>query len=58
MKAYVDAAGNVRMFRPDMNMARMHNSMTRLALPVRVTVQATAEFCAPHPAGLPVRSGL
>jgi len=33
MKAYVGVDGTVRMFRPEMNMNRMHNSMTRLALP-------------------------
>jgi len=33
MKAYKDKDGNVRMFRPDKNMARMHHSMTRLAMP-------------------------
>ncbi|CAE7243073.1 bcaA [Symbiodinium sp. KB8] len=33
MKAYVDKEGNVRLFRPDMNMNRMHTSMLRLALP-------------------------
>jgi branched-chain amino acid aminotransferase len=33
MKAYGGVDGTVRMFRPDKNMDRMHNSMTRLALP-------------------------
>lgn len=36
MKAYKDDAGNTRMFRPDMNMTRLHRSAHRLALPVRV----------------------
>ena len=33
MKAYVGEDGSVRLFRPEMNMNRMHTSMTRLALP-------------------------
>lgn len=33
MKAYLDANGNVRLFRPEKNMARFQNSMQRLALP-------------------------
>ena len=33
MKAYKDSAGRVRMFRPDMNMARLNSSMTRLSMP-------------------------
>lgn len=33
MKAYKDSKGKVRLFRPDMNMKRMNNSMTRLAMP-------------------------
>lgn len=33
MKAYKDADGNVRLFRPQMNMARLNKSMTRLAMP-------------------------
>ncbi|KAJ7102175.1 branched-chain amino acid aminotransferase II [Mycena belliarum] len=33
MKAYRDEAGNVTLFRPDMNMKRMNNSARRLALP-------------------------
>merc|ERR1719160_332531 len=33
MKAYLDDAGGVRLFRPDMNMARMNSSMKRLFLP-------------------------
>lgn len=35
MKAYVDAEGKIRLFRPDMNMQRMNRSMNRLQLPVR-----------------------
>ena len=33
MKAYKDAAGDVRLFRPDMNMARLARSGARIALP-------------------------
>jgi branched-chain amino acid aminotransferase len=33
MKAYVDAKGTVRLFRPDKNMARMKQSAARLAFP-------------------------
>ena len=33
MKAYKDASGNVRLFRPDMNMKRMNRSAARIALP-------------------------
>ena len=35
MKAYHDAEGRVRLFRPDMNMKRMNTSANRIALPVR-----------------------
>jgi branched-chain amino acid aminotransferase len=33
MKAYKDKDGNVRLFRPDRNMARLNKSSTRIALP-------------------------
>jgi branched-chain amino acid aminotransferase len=33
MKAYKDRNGDVRLFRPDMNMARMNRSAARIALP-------------------------
>ncbi|ORZ23959.1 aminotransferase [Absidia repens] len=33
MKAYKDKKGNTRLFRPDMNMARMNRSTARIALP-------------------------
>ncbi|KAK5690865.1 branched-chain-amino-acid transaminase bat2 [Elasticomyces elasticus] len=33
MKAYKDKSGNVRLFRPDMNMARLNKSVARIALP-------------------------
>ncbi|KAI8812289.1 aminotransferase [Cladochytrium replicatum] len=33
MKAYKDKDGNIRMFRPDMNMNRLHRSCERLSLP-------------------------
>ena len=34
MKAYKDAHGKIRLFRPDMNMKRMNKSCDRLVLPV------------------------
>ena len=34
LKAYKDPKGNVRLFRPDMNAARMNRSAERLSLPV------------------------
>lgn len=33
MKAYKDKSGNVRLFRPDKNMARLNKSVARIALP-------------------------
>jgi len=33
MKAYLDPQGKARLFRPDLNMIRLNNSMARLALP-------------------------
>ncbi|ETW09927.1 branched-chain amino acid aminotransferase [Aphanomyces invadans] len=33
MKAYIDSKGKIRLFRPDLNMKRMNNSMERLFLP-------------------------
>lgn len=33
MKAYKDKSGNIRLFRPDRNMARMNKSAARIALP-------------------------
>lgn len=35
MKAYKDAEGHIRLFRPDKNMARLQKSAARLSLPVR-----------------------
>lgn len=34
MKAYKDASGTIRLFRPDMNMKRINKSMDRLGFPV------------------------
>jgi branched-chain amino acid aminotransferase len=34
MKAYKGKDGKIRLFRPDMNMKRMNNSVARIALPV------------------------
>lgn len=33
MKAYKDAAGKVRLFRPELNIRRLNNSMARLRFP-------------------------
>lgn len=33
MKAYKDAEGRVRLFRPDKNVQRLNNSAARVALP-------------------------
>ncbi len=33
MKAYKDRDGNIRLFRPDLNMARLNRSSARLAMP-------------------------
>jgi branched-chain amino acid aminotransferase len=33
MKAYKDKDGNIRLFRPDKNMARLNKSSARIALP-------------------------
>ena len=35
MKAYKDKNGNIRLFRPMLNMDRMSRSASRLSLPVR-----------------------
>lgn len=35
MKAYKDAQGHVRLFRPEMNMERLNKSSSRLCMPVR-----------------------
>jgi len=39
MKAYRDNHGEIRMFRPDLNMARMNSSMSRLSMPTFDGVQ-------------------
>lgn len=36
MKAYIDPNNKIRLFRPELNMRRMNDSMTRLQMPVRV----------------------
>lgn len=38
MKAYKDAEGHVRLFRPDMNMARLNKSSARLGMPVSILI--------------------
>lgn len=41
MKAYIDSANKIRMFRPDMNMIRMNSSNKRLGMPVK-------QYCSTH----------
>lgn len=48
MKAYKDSTGNVRLFRPDKNMARMNKSAARIALPTfsgSAFTDLIARFC-------------
>jgi branched-chain amino acid aminotransferase len=45
MKAYKDVNGRVRMFRPDMNMARMNTSAHRIALPVSLNFSLKGGKC-------------
>lgn len=48
MKAYKDASGNVRLFRPDKNMARLNKSVVRIALPgfnEQAFLDLIAKFC-------------
>jgi len=47
MKAYIDKAGKVRMFRPEDNMRRMNTSAQRLALPV-LGMKHLIVFSFPH----------
>ena len=42
MKAYKDAQGRIRLFRPDCNMQRLNKSMERLYLP-----QVCPQVCGP-----------
>ena len=48
MKAYKDKQGQIRLFRPDKNMARMNKSSTRIALPAfegEKMIELIKEFC-------------
>lgn len=48
MKAYKDKQGNVRLFRPDMNMARLNRSVARIALPTfegDKVIELIKKFC-------------
>lgn len=49
MKAYKGPKGEIRLFRPELNMARMQRSMERLFLPVRALLPPS---CVPVPAHL------
>ncbi|KAI8936394.1 Mitochondrial branched-chain amino acid (BCAA) aminotransferase [Plenodomus lindquistii] len=47
MKAYKDKSGNIRLFRPDKNMARLNKSSARIALPTfdpNAMIQLIGEF--------------
>jgi branched-chain amino acid aminotransferase len=47
MKAYKDKEGNIRLFRPDMNMQRFNGSAARIAMPTFDTealIQLIARF--------------
>jgi len=48
MKAYKDKQGNVRLFRPDMNMKRLNRSVARIALPTfdgEKVIELIKKFC-------------
>jgi branched-chain amino acid aminotransferase len=48
MKAYKDAQGNIRLFRPDKNMARLNKSSARIALPTfdsDVMIKLIGDLC-------------
>ncbi|KAI9840128.1 MAG: Mitochondrial branched-chain amino acid (BCAA) aminotransferase [Sclerophora amabilis] len=48
MKAYRDASGQIRLFRPDRNMARLNKSAARIALPTfdgKAFIDLIAKFC-------------
>jgi branched-chain amino acid aminotransferase len=48
MKAYKDKQGNIRLFRPDMNMKRLNNSVARIALPTfdgEKVIELIKKFC-------------
>jgi branched-chain amino acid aminotransferase len=48
MKAYKDKDGNIRLFRPDRNMARFNKSSARIALPTfdgDALIDLIGKFC-------------
>jgi len=48
MKAYKDRNGDVRLFRPDKNMARFNKSVARIALPTfdgEAAIDLLKKFC-------------
>jgi branched-chain amino acid aminotransferase len=60
MKAYKDSKGQVRLFRPDMNMARMNRSTTRIALPTfdsASMIELIAKFVALEERFIPTEKG-
>lgn len=48
MKAYKDSKGGIRLFRPDLNMARLNRSAARIALPKfdgKAFTELMGQFC-------------
>lgn len=56
MKAYKDINGRVRLFRPDMNMARMNISAQRIALPVSSSNQSNRDMSLTERTLFPIQS--
>ncbi|KAK3069353.1 branched-chain-amino-acid transaminase bat2 [Teratosphaeriaceae sp. CCFEE 6253] len=60
MKAYKDKEGNVRLFRPDMNMRRLNKSVARIALPTfdgEAMIELVKKFCAIEERFIPSAKG-
>jgi branched-chain amino acid aminotransferase len=60
MKAYRDSKGQIRLFRPDKNMARLNKSVARIALPTfapAAMIDLIARFCQLESRFIPDRRG-
>lgn len=60
MKAYKDAQGQVRLFRPKMNMARLNRSSARIALPKfspNAMIELISKFCSMEERFIPAAKG-
>ncbi len=60
MKAYKDAQGRVRLFRPSMNMARFNRSSARIALPnfsPNAMIELISKFCSMEERFIPAAKG-